>query len=215
MRNFYLDSQRYEVVEKLLRVTGERAMRAEVLDSCSAKSRNNALSFAIAECQEIMVERLLDRGCDVNTRVLAEGIPLLCLAISNVASHLIDPEATTAARNIVDKLLRHEKIKLFAKMADGRSALSLATEFHLPSVVQFLVTHGADVNERRLDGVTPLSCAVYNDDIELTQILIDGGAYCDTVLPNGQLLIAMTRNKVIKNLLENGISRGQTRSTII
>ncbi len=93
----------------------------------------------------------------------------------------------------------------------GRSALIEAVSSRSLKKVDFLLKNGAQVNRKSegFGGVSPISEAVYNEDLEMVKLLIDHGADLSLEKDNGEtlLLVAILSEKsypVVKLLIEKG-----------
>ena len=89
---------------------------------------------------------------------------------------------------------------IFAGAPDLNKGLAVAVKQQNTEIVQLLVDHGADVNNRgaRTSGRTPLSAAVENGDIDMVQDLFDLGADPDD---SSALEEAMSKSKELIDLL--------------
>lgn len=58
----------------------------------------------------------------------------------------------------------------------GRSALYLAAQYHHMDTVKALANHGADVDWRDVNGVSPLIVAAYQGSVPMCELLISLGA---------------------------------------
>lgn len=213
-------ADKYSVATRLLSVTGDRAMKVDILDSCSAKKKKNALSLAIIHRQPDLVERLLSRGCNPNIDVWPVQIPLLRLAVQCVSDHPktcvpADAGSTNDALNVLELMLQH-KACVSKMTANGMNVLHLAAELQLPSAISVLLKYGAkaSVNDKCAGGWTPLSYAVINNDTASAKVLVDAGAICDIVLDCRKSLPEMALSDAMRRLLADGIMHGQSRSVI-
>jgi quinoprotein dehydrogenase-associated probable ABC transporter substrate-binding protein len=73
-------------------------------------------------------------------------------------------------------LLEKKHASISAQDLQGETPLHHALVQRSPSMVAFLIAHGADVNERDRDGWTPIMTAAYGDDGEDVKVLASHGA---------------------------------------
>ncbi|MCW5212520.1 ankyrin repeat domain-containing protein [Desulfobulbus sp. TB] len=97
--------------------------------------------------------------------------------------------------------------KFSSKIWQGGSSLVIAVNKGYDEIAKFLISEGADVNERFEDGTTALMSASQNGQMELVQALLEKGAKVNEKNNDGitALLIASGngRTDVVKELLNN------------
>lgn len=99
-------------------------------------------------------------------------------------------------------------------ICDRDSVLHQASRNFDKKLVKYLVERGADVNERNIDGSTPLSCAVntYDVDMGLVKYLVEHGADVNVVDYQNEtpldVVIKYKNNRAEKFLRSKGAKRG-------
>ncbi|MHB9148214.1 MAG: ankyrin repeat domain-containing protein [Candidatus Amoebophilus sp.] len=157
---------------------------------------DSALHYAVQLGDKEMVEYLLDRNADINIQTDTGRAPL-----------------HTAARyeNIeIIQVLLNRGANLKIKDITGCSPLhiSILYSVHLP-IVQFLLDHGADINERRSKD-TLLHLAIFQGNLELVKYLVSRGATVDEAASQlAEIFINSKGNgrAAKKNLLKTSISQ--------
>lgn len=137
------------------------------------------------------VAQWLDRGIDANT-VDPAGQTVLHLA------------ARAGALDVV-KVLARAQANIDRRNANGETAIMLAALGGHRSVVEFLISKEAQVNQ---PGWTALLYAATNGHFEIVKILIENHAYIDSSPDNGLTPLMMAARaghlSVVKFLLEEG-----------
>ena len=124
------------------------------------------LSYAVAEEQEPLVQRLLQHGA--NPCLLhSDGSSLLHLAVSGKNIKL------------VDNLLPH--LSVTATDIRGATPLHYTARDGFSPIARMLVNRGADVNARDFCNQTPLYYAIENSNSPVAQLLLSRGAQTDIV----------------------------------
>ena len=191
------------VEDKLKRTPLEHAAvasRTEVVKLLIEKGANpNArneggatpLHVAAGSADKDTVEVLIDKGASVTLRDTGGSTPLYWAMMSANPGRreIVDIIAATGkvpstmhlAAYIGDsarvKTFIEEGVAVNEKEAGAGTALHCAAAGGQKGVAEFLLAHGADVNVRSNDGMTPLQSAVYcSDDEETVKLLIANGA---------------------------------------
>jgi ankyrin repeat protein len=73
------------------------------------------------------------------------------------------------------ELLRKRGVDV-RKKVKHTSALNVASEFGHQNAVQWLISHGANVNATDGDTLTPLMQAAHGDHVEVVRVLLEHGA---------------------------------------
>eukprot|EP01117_Protostelium_nocturnum_P010683 TRINITY_DN3846_c0_g1_i1.p1 TRINITY_DN3846_c0_g1~~TRINITY_DN3846_c0_g1_i1.p1 ORF type:complete len:119 (-),score=51.98 TRINITY_DN3846_c0_g1_i1:232-588(-) len=96
-----------------------------------------------------------------------------------------------------------EKEKLSVKTTDGnqRTPLHWAADFNQVSVIEYLLSKGADVNAKDKYGITPLLAAVYEDKANAVKVLLANKADASVKGPDGQTAKERADTAEIKKLL--------------
>lgn len=116
-----------------------------------------------------MLETLVDSGADVNYKD-DDGITALLVALENGASraalYLIDKGAKPASTSsLIDKNTMVNNVLFNIKSSDARGEL-----------LGYLLSNGADPNEKGTLSVPPLELAIRQNDTKSIQILVCNGA---------------------------------------
>ena len=174
----------------------------ELRGNVSPNALGYALTVALRDGRDEIVQTLIDAGADVNVNADVEYDPCLwrvplfyALERRNesLVFSLIDADAdlnygysstgTIPAlqlatewgnRSVIEALI-FAGAKLDTKNQHSRGALTIAVKQRNLELVQLLLASGADVNNRIYDG-TALEAAAENSDIEMTRYLLDHGA---------------------------------------
>ena len=169
------------------------------VDSKDDHSRT-PLSWAAGSGHETMVNLLLEKGADVDSKDTLWGkTPLLW--------------ATNNGHKAVVKLLLENGASVDSKCKDvserGWTPLWLAMRNKDEAVMKLLLKNGADVNSKDSRwGQTPLSWAAENGHEALVKLLLENGAYVDSKTNQGHTPLFWAaegrHGAVVKLLLENG-----------
>lgn len=134
--------------------------QTNVQDSTGASALHEAVRYGNSDIARF----LLNSGADVNARDNLGKTPVL----------LIIPEAK---QNELYSLLTSYRADLSVKDMYGDTVLHTATMTEVPvSILQILISGGAEVNERNKDGVTPLALAIENGVEDHIKFYADHGA---------------------------------------
>ena len=211
-----LDMTRYYEVEGILLAhgaTSERKDKAEML-YIAARSEN-----------ETAIQRLLDKGTDINIRNKESKTPLMrvindgktngvrLLLEKGADVHIQDNKRRTALHYAalnknpdIARLLLEKGAHVDTKDENNSTPLMYAiTEDDYVEVVKLLIEKGADVNTKRNDGYTPLLWATFLGNVNPVQVLVQNGADINAVVKeNGDELTALDIIEVTDNANELG-----------
>jgi quinoprotein dehydrogenase-associated probable ABC transporter substrate-binding protein len=165
------------------------------------------------------IEAVLNDHRDEIAKILADyGVPLIecsdCLVSGAIKAHGIYTSPTISAEELA-KLHRDKPVvsreKLEGWLKDGADVDAEFADAVLASDnarIDFLLSKGADINKRDLQGYTPLTSAVRLGSFDTATHLLDKGAKVDVADSDGwkPVLHAVLRNDVpaIQLLLKNG-----------
>lgn len=109
------------------------------------------------------------------------------------------------------------RIMTASGMARGETILTFALKYATPDFIYTVINAGADVNVPSADGASPLIIASSKGKNKLVELLLDKGADATYKMPNGETALSLTRNPVIKKLLENKLQeiKGHAYATAI
>jgi ankyrin repeat protein len=101
----------------------------------------------------------------------------------NVERHIVNTIATADIESVQQQLEQTPDL-IRSYFSDGLSYLHRAAQFGRNDIVDLLLQHGADVNDRAHNDLanTPLLCAVIGHHIDTVRLLVTRGA--DVTLPN-------------------------------
>ncbi|KAJ5776726.1 uncharacterized protein N7511_001737 [Penicillium nucicola] len=125
--------------------------------------KRSAIWYAIARCDESLVQALLKRGSDIRTPDYKDFSPI-CLAVTKKPPNI--------ARLILLNSDPDSRKILLKDVALRNSLLRRAVQASLQDVIALLVAHGADPNSRNRDGQSLLHQATKNGDREVVQQLL-------------------------------------------
>ena len=148
------------------------------------------------------VQRLLGQGMNIDSPGRNAETPLLVASLQGhtaVVDWLLAHNADTHARNQGGFTPLHAAAYgghrdiaelLIAKGADVNdkenryriAPLLAAAEENHPDVVELLLAHGADPNSKEINGVNPLSRAIWRQNESVVRLLKQQGAVCQRML---------------------------------
>ena len=146
------------------------------------------LGVAVAEGREEMVSALLDRGANLD--VLHNGRSLVFWAINFSAQTKTD-EVSQA----LNRLLHHGApiTAITQESVSDYPPILLAAACNLPNILQVLLSHGASILDRNLDGQTVLHAVINSDSFEdddaliaMIDFLVGCGAELDAINHKGE-----------------------------
>ncbi|KAJ5366197.1 hypothetical protein N7541_000138 [Penicillium brevicompactum] len=162
-----------------------------------------------------IIRALFIHGAEIDTENHAHKTPLL-YAISQSAikqaQALVECGANIMARDSKDRFsiwLHHHQAALLRNETPIFYAIRNFYIRQGVECIQALLSLGADVQFRNIDGLTPLSLAVRMGSVESTRILLEHGAFPNSRDKNGKSPLhyaAETRNahKILKLLIQSG-----------
>ena len=122
-----------------------------------------SLYYAAENGMTEMVQLLLSKGADVNTRNYAGWTPIICNAIGD------NPE-------MIELLISKGADVNASTHEDGMTALMFAAEESPVEIAELLISKGAQVNAKDSNGCTPLMHAAMDGDADMCEYLISQGA---------------------------------------
>ncbi len=141
----------------------------------SQNTLDNQLVEAAGAGNTSKVEKLLNRGADIDAKNATgeyEHVEPLMQAVEN--------EHLETARALLDRGANpsgfHRSFTGYA-YEDDETALMLAAHSNQADMIRLLLSHGADINEG--GDHSALAFAVYEDNVDAVQALLEGGPSCD------------------------------------
>lgn len=180
------------------------------------------LWFAVEQGHEGVVQLLLEKGADVNSKDFRGEIPLSCAAREGhlgVARLLLErgadvrhptpwSHAAKEGRGAVIQLLLEYGGPDESTDEIGRTPLSFAAEVGHVLIVQELLHHGADVESRDTNGRTPVSFAAKAGHEAVVRLLLRNGGPIESKDDNGRTPLSLAAEEghkdVVQLLLKNG-----------
>ncbi|SPN99715.1 uncharacterized protein DNG_02566 [Cephalotrichum gorgonifer] len=186
------------------------------------------IHIAAATGEDRLVQLLIDRGAEINSR----ASPRTEEHASLLGSHFVGPRTTPwrSTRNprppstpLHLALYKYVPYSGVTKNADGALALlragatltggelARAAVLDSPELSGELLSRGADINETDPNGLTALQNCLKHQNIKLVQYLLEAGA----VLKGGELLGAVRTGcrKTVDLLLSHGVTEGSEDQT--
>ncbi|HEY5999822.1 MAG TPA: ankyrin repeat domain-containing protein [bacterium] len=131
------------------------------------------MNHAIRHERVDSVQRLIDRGYDLNSRVDETRRTPLMVAASEGNKKIVELLADNGAdMNLQDRL--------------GYTALHWAAYYNCGAVAEALAKRGASLNIEERKGFTPLILAAYYGHLGVVKALVEGGARTDIEDKRGQ-----------------------------
>lgn len=131
----------------------------------------NLLILAAESDNPDLIRLLIDKGCDINAFDDNGSTPLL---VASGHGNL------QSVKVLLEKGARTNPGLCTRKTCTNTGATPLhAAAWRSPSVVEYLVEHGADVNAKNLDGNTPMHHAAVGDSLRIIEILWKHGGRTD------------------------------------
>jgi ankyrin repeat protein len=162
-----------------------------ICSGCEKRSDTERLFEAAAYGDLITIEKLLDRGVDINARdnqgksvLHVSGSISIKLLISRGAD--IDAKdnygqtplyiAAHGSCNITSELLIRQGADIHVRNNNGNTVLHAAAHSGILSTIRLLLNRGADINAVNNDGKTPIYEAINQNRVEAVHLLITRGA---------------------------------------
>ncbi|WOG28632.1 ankyrin repeat domain-containing protein [Endozoicomonas sp. 8E] len=140
----------------------ERSL-AEGVNVNAVMKKDTPLMLASNEGDEVIVDRLIKAGADVNTARTEDGATPLFIAVSRGYFKCVE-------------LLIKDEADLNTRFRDGNTLLLIAASRGSSGSVELLIKNGADLNAALPDGTTPLFLAVQENNSSCAKLLINAGA---------------------------------------
>jgi len=141
--------------------------RGRDVNALDAISGVTSLMVASACSSPEVVQCLIGAGALVNVRSKLVGISDLFRSIEQDHNRVVD---------IYERRNREQDLMQARNGLRGWTSLELALERGCPEIIGALLAWGADPNTRDGHGVSPLSTAIGNRDIEIIKMLLNRGA---------------------------------------
>ncbi|PIC16462.1 hypothetical protein B9Z55_023054 [Caenorhabditis nigoni] len=85
---------------------------------------------------------------------------------------------------------------------NGRTAVQIAADYGQTAVIDYLISIGANIQEKDKYGITPLLSAVWEGHHDAVKLLLEHGADRSIFAPDGTALIDCTEEESIRELLK-------------
>uniref|UniRef100_A0A8R1HS11 ANK_REP_REGION domain-containing protein n=1 Tax=Caenorhabditis japonica TaxID=281687 RepID=A0A8R1HS11_CAEJA len=86
---------------------------------------------------------------------------------------------------------------------NGRTAVQIAADYGQTAVIDYLISIGANIQDKDKYGITPLLSAVWEGHIDSVKLLLQHGADRSIQAPDGTALIDCTEEDEIRQLLKS------------
>ena len=134
----------------------------------------NPLTLAIENDSIAKVKSLLKEGVDLNKPILI-GEEYDLDEYDDISPFFYAIRKRASLEML--ELFLNNGVTLMATDSEGVSALDMAIKFKRKEVIQFCVDNGFELNTtKRKSGITPVMLAACFSDIEMMQLLLEGGA---------------------------------------
>ncbi len=155
---------------------------------------NHGLIKAIENNQFKQVEKLLQKGADVNARA-KHGYTALMFA------------SEAGLLNIAELLLQ-KGADVDATYGNGSAALMIAAKYGQAQIIELLIKYKVDIHAKKVDGLTPLMLAAIGSHADAAKVLLDAGVDPNAQECREQTALAYAAEKgsidTIKILLKKG-----------
>ncbi|PHH76283.1 hypothetical protein CDD80_1664 [Ophiocordyceps camponoti-rufipedis] len=159
-----------------------------------------ALTIAVVNRNDNLVQVLLQRGVEIETKDSASRTPLM--------------HAITNKDQVLTRILLENGANFEAKDVDGQTPLLHAVRYSVPAIAKLLIDYGANVNFRPQVGPaqhTPLTQAACAGDEAMVRLLLDCGAdvEMESMSLTPLLYAALQKHEsVVKLLKDRGAATG-------
>lgn len=139
----------------------------------------NPLTIAIENDSVAKVKSLLKEGVDLNKPILI-GEEYDLEEYDDIAPFFYAIRKRASLDML--ELFLDNGVELMKTDSDGVSALDMAIKFKRKEVIQFCIDNGFDLNTtKRKSGITPVMLAACFSDMDMMQMLLDGGGEINAV----------------------------------
>ena len=139
----------------------------------------NPLTLAIENDSIAKVKSLLKEGVDLNKPILI-GEEYDLDEYDDISPFFYAIRKRASLEML--ELFLENGIELMATDSEGVSALDMAIKFKRKDVIKFCIDKGFELNTtKRKSGITPVMLAACFSDMEMMQILLDGGGDINAV----------------------------------
>jgi len=139
----------------------------------------NPLTIAIENDSVAKVKSLLKEGVDLNKPILI-GEEYDLEEYDDIAPFFYAIRKRASLDML--ELFLENGVVLMETDSDGVSALDMAIKFKRKEVIQFCIDNGFDLNTtKRKSGITPVMLAACFSDIDMMQMLLDGGGEINAI----------------------------------
>ena len=150
-----------------------------------------------------IIDRLLDKGVDINTPAIDESTPLMLTIRGNTAQ--IRPDGAPRRKDCAAELI-NKGADIKKTTSRGFSAMSIAVGNGKTDVLRTLIAKGLPVNADGSEGRSMLMIAAANLQLETVKLLLDNGADVNARNKTGTPALFFTVASDSKNreLMKNG-----------
>jgi ankyrin repeat protein len=133
----------------------------------------NPLTIAIENDSIAKVKSLLKEGVDLNKPILI-GEEYDLDEYDDISPFFYAIRKRASLEML--ELFLENGVELMSTDSEGVSALDMAIKFRRKEVIEFCIDKGFDLNTtKRKSGITPVMLAACFSDMEMMQLLLDGG----------------------------------------
>ncbi|CAI2356713.1 unnamed protein product [Caenorhabditis sp. 36 PRJEB53466] len=103
----------------------------------------------------------------------------------------------------IDAVKQAVDAKNVHEIYNGRTAVQIAADYGQTAVIDYLISIGANIQEKDKYGITPLLSAVWEGHVDTVKLLLEHGADRTVHAPDGTALIDCTEETEIRELLKS------------